>query len=248
MAMIQRKHPTSTSDRRPPSERVLIPLLLKHGIYKQPSCHKGKYHQHYICHNIERLSLPERMRMRTINQVLKWGKREVQIRLPYKIVHKNIGRPHYNLVVISTHVHGYRVERLMVDKDNGPSLVFANFWAYMKLLDKLIHDVMMEVTRFNGHKPNPKGRITLIIFLMGKLMVVYFFLMNYNTLYNGILGRDWTIPMEIAISARFQCIELPTQEWVAKVRSNQMIAHNYNERAFDDYQLSKVNMNTNLAA
>lgn len=53
----------------------------------------------------------------------------------------------------------------------------------------LIHDVRVEVARFNGHKSSLKGMITLIVSLMSKYMVVDFLFMKWNAPYSGILGR-----------------------------------------------------------
>lgn len=85
----------------------------------------------------------------------------------------------------------------------------------------LPHDLFLkekeEVTGFDGHKLNPKGSVILIVSLTGKHMIVDFLLMKCNSLYNGILGWDWTVPMEVTSSARFQCIKFPNQDRVLKV-------------------------------
>lgn len=72
----------------------------------------------------------------------------------------------------------------------------------MELLDKLIHDVTSKVVGFDCHK-SKQGRIILIVSLMGKHITVNFLFMNYNAPYNGILGRDWIVPMEVTVSAKF---------------------------------------------
>lgn len=90
----------------------------------------------------------------------------------------------------------------------------------MSLPDALIHPLTGEVVGFNEHKLNPKGRITLVVSVMGLLMSVDFLLMNCIAPYNGILVGDRTVPMEVVSYARFQCLKFPKQGRVSKVRSN----------------------------
>lgn len=70
----------------------------------------------------------------------------------------------------------------------------------MKLPYKLIYQVIKEVTRFNNRKSNQNGRDTMIVSLMGKHIAIDFSLMNCNAPYNGILVREWILPMEVTIS------------------------------------------------
>lgn len=87
-------------------------------------------------------------------------------------------------MIITTHVPGYRVQRLKVDEGSGRIVLFTNSLPRIKLSNKLIHDDIEEVTGFYDHKSSPRGRITLIVLLIGKHVVVDFLLMNYNSLYN----------------------------------------------------------------
>lgn len=78
------------------------------------------------------------------------------------------------------YMHGYQVQRLMVDEGSVPTILFANCWVRMKLLDEIIHDVTDEIAGFNGYKYKLKGRVTLIISLRDKHMVINFLHMNYT--------------------------------------------------------------------
>lgn len=74
---------------------------------------------------------------------------------------------------------------------------FANYWAHIKLPNELLYDVTKEIAGFDGHISKPKGRVTLIVSVMGKHISLEFLLMNYNTPYNGILGQDRIVPMQV---------------------------------------------------
>lgn len=79
----------------------------------------------------------------------------------------------------------------MVDEGNGPIIFFANSWPHIKLPDELIYDVVCEVAGFDGHTSKPRGRVTLIVYMMGKHMLLNIFLMNCNaptTTFYGEIG------------------------------------------------------------
>lgn len=119
-------------------------------------------------------------------------------------------------------------------------MLFNNYWERKNLAPKLILEEFTEVAGFDGHKSRPRGRATLIVSVMGKHQDVYFLLMNCRSPYNGILGRDWTVPIEVNASARYQCTKFPRKDRVAKIRSNQLVAHQCNEAAFGEHPLSEV--------
>lgn len=126
----------------------------------------------------------------------------------------------------------------MVDEGSSPTILFANCWGCIKLLDELIRDVIRKVVGFDGHKSRPRGKIRLIVSLMGKHMIFDFVLINCNAPYNGILWHELIVPMEVTTSARFECIKI----------THQIATNDYNELAFDDHELSEVNDKTILIA
>lgn len=64
--------------------------------------------------------------------------------------------------------------------------------------------------------------------------------MDCKAPYNGILGRDWTTRMGTVAAAQYQCLKFPLEDKIIKVRSNQWLAHDCNEKFFDDIGLSVV--------
>lgn len=63
----------------------------------------------------------------------------------------------YDPMVISVHVHGYKILRLMVDDGSSPTILFSECWAQMKIPYKLIQEVTGEVVGFDSHKPKKKN-------------------------------------------------------------------------------------------
>lgn len=118
----------------------------------------------------------------------------------------------------------------------------------MKIPGNMIHPINGEVAGFDGLPSTPKGHVTLIVTVIGRQMPIDFLLMNCSAPYNGILGRDWTVPMEVVASARYQCLKFPNQGRISKVRSNQLATDKCNEKAFEEHKLSEVNSNTIFAA
>lgn len=76
---------------------------------------------------------------------------------------------HYDPVVITVHIHGFRVERLMVDEGSGPTVLFSNFWERVSLAPELVLEKVNEVAGFDELKSRPRERerATLAMSIMG---------------------------------------------------------------------------------
>lgn len=55
---------------------------------------------------------------------------------------------------------------------------------------------------------------------MRMVLLVDFFLMDYKSPYNAILGTDYTIPTDVVAFTRYQIIKLSLGGQITKVRSN----------------------------
>lgn len=80
----------------------------------------------------------------------------------------------------------------------------------------------------------------LDVCLGGKLISLDFFLMDCRAPYNGILGRDWITHMGVVASTHYQCFKFPLRDKVIKVISNRWLAHDCDERFFEEIGLSEV--------
>lgn len=114
----------------------------------------------------------------------------------------------------------------------------------------LPQDIIMSDTRdiysFSGNKSIPLGRIPLDITVMTKSLIVDFLIVDCNSAYNEILGRDMTIPMEAIASSRYKYVKFPYMGCIEKIWSNQWGTHQANERKIIDIDLSETNGNNIL--
>lgn len=60
----------------------------------------------------------------------------------------------------------------------------------MDLKDEFVIKDVGKLTCFNGSTSKPYGRVMLDIALHNKVVLLDFYLINFNTLHNGLLGQD----------------------------------------------------------
>lgn len=94
--------------------------------------------------------------------------------------------PPTTTLLLSQHTHGFRVQRLLLDKGSKTSTLFVNCWERMSLPHELIYPITGKVANFDGHKSSPKRRITLIISVMETHMAV--------------VSWSWTAPLPTIVS------------------------------------------------
>lgn len=95
----------------------------------------------------------------------------------------------------------------------------------MNLTPELISKELYEVASFDVHNSRPRERVTLVVLVRGKHQTMDFVLVNYQVPYSGILGKDWTVPMDVTLLKRYQYIKFPHEDKVAKVKRNQMVTY-----------------------
>lgn len=134
----------------------------------------------------------------------------------------------------SARVRIWRIERILLDKGSGSSIMFSNYFKRMKLPHDAIIANIREVYGFGGSHYSLVGRVPLDITLIGKVIIVYLLLMDCNSPYHAILGRYCTIPMEVVSSWRYQCTKFPYLVRIAKVSNNQWGAHHANENSLSN--------------
>lgn len=86
------------------------------------------------------------------------------------------------------------------------SLIYLKCFFEMELKNELIVKNMGEVACFNRSTLQPYRKVMLNITLHNKLVSIDFYLMQYNTPYNGLLGRDWTYQIGVVSSTIYQCL------------------------------------------
>lgn len=96
--------------------------------------------------------------------------------------------PHTDQVVITATIGDSRVCQLLVDEGSELSLLYLNFWLVMVLKDEWIIKDVNELADFNGSTSQPYRKIMLDITLHSKVISTDFYLQNYNSPNNGLLG------------------------------------------------------------
>lgn len=96
---------------------------------------------------------------------------------------------HYNPVVITSQIIGWRIERLLVDKGSGLSILFANCFERMEVWQNHIYVELVNVYGFGGQKSDLIEHVSLDVTLIGKVITIDFLLMGYKSPYTNILRK-----------------------------------------------------------
>ena len=77
---------------------------------------------------------------------------------------------------------------------------------------------------FDGRVMIPKGRISLLIYMKGKEVVMAFIVVSSFSPYTAILGRPWIHVMRAILSTLHVKVKFPTEQGVVVVRRSQQVA------------------------
>lgn len=102
----------------------------------------------------------------------------------------------------------------------------------MELKDEFTMKDVGEVASFNGSTYRPYGRVMLENALHDKAGSIDFYFKNYNTLHNGLIGRDWMGKMGTMPSLLCQCLKFPIGDMICKGHTNQWKAFKCKEESF----------------
>lgn len=91
----------------------------------------------------------------------------------------------------------------------------------MELKDKFIIKDIGEVVGFNGLTSSLCGQVRLDITMNNKVILIYFYLMNYCAPHNRLWGFDRTGKMGVLSLTAYKCLKFPKGEMIYQIRSNQ---------------------------
>lgn len=104
----------------------------------------------------------------------------------------------------------------------------------------MIKDDTGDIYGFDRNNSSPINCVLIDVTLMGKALIVDFLLMHYKSSCNGIIERDWMIPMEAVSSSRYQCIKLLHLGSLKKVCINQWGLYVANENPLNYIKICKA--------
>ncbi|XP_019241532.1 PREDICTED: uncharacterized protein LOC109221509 [Nicotiana attenuata] len=113
----------------------------------------------------------------------------------------------------------------MVDDESGTCIIHPRVLAQMRLEDK-IAPRCITLTGFNSAVERTSGEIMLPVLAGSVTLETTFYIMNWDTTYNAIIGRPWIHAMRAILSSLYQVIKFPTPWGIFSIRGEHRTAKN----------------------
>nr|XP_016446033.1 PREDICTED: uncharacterized protein LOC107771205 [Nicotiana tabacum] len=125
--------------------------------------------------------------------------------------------PHNDALVITLRILDTYVKRIMVDDECGECFIHPRVLTYMRLEDTIV-PCWITLTGLNNAVEWTSGEITLPVLAAGVTLETTFHIMDQETAYNSIVGRQWIHPMRAIPSSLYQLIKFPTPCGIFSIR------------------------------
>jgi hypothetical protein len=130
--------------------------------------------------------------------------------------------PNTDPLVIKVRIDVNNVERVLIDTGSSTDVIYKNLWQKMKNIK--IREIENPVVGWNNQESWPLGITTLNVKLGTKSVPIDFVVMDVETSYNAILGREWIAAMKAVTSTIHQKLKFVCPEGVVTVRGTQSSA------------------------
>jgi hypothetical protein len=133
-----------------------------------------------------------------------------------------IALPHSDPLVIKVRIDVQNVERVLVDTGSSTDVIYRNLFRQMK--NVTLREINHPIVGWNNQADWPLGMITLNVKLGPRTVPVDFVVMDVETSYNALLGREWIAAMRAVTSTNHQKLKFICPEGLVTVRGSQSSA------------------------
>ena len=131
---------------------------------------------------------------------------------------------HNDALVITLMVANCEIRRCLVDTGSTTELLFLHAFDQMHISQSELITSTCPLVGFNGHVSYAKGKVRLMVTLGTCVVPIEFMVVDTDSPYNIILGRNWIHKMKAVPSTYHQLIKFPTPSGIMQVRSDQVSA------------------------
>ena len=121
-------------------------------------------------------------------------------------------------LVVTTQISGFLVKRVMIDQGSGVDVMYPNLFKGFGLRNRDLSKYDMPLVEFDGRMVALEGRISLLVNMEGKEVMVTFIVVNSFFPYMAILGRPWICTIGAVPSTLHVKVKFPTERGVVVVR------------------------------
>ena len=129
--------------------------------------------------------------------------------------------PHHDALVVSLTVANCLVRRILVDNGSSSNIIFQAAYQDLGLDESAKTGKPTPLMGFSGEVNQTAGEVVLPVYAEGINMSTKFLLVDYQSSYNMILGRQWIHDMGAVPSTLHQMVKFPTPWGIKAVRGDQ---------------------------
>ncbi|XP_075659043.1 uncharacterized protein LOC142628898 [Castanea sativa] len=133
-------------------------------------------------------------------------------------------QPHDDALVVTAWINDFIVKRVMIDQGSGADVMYPDLFKGLRLKKEDLSNYDTPLVGFDGQMVILKGRISLLVKLKGKEVMVAFIVVMSFSPYTAILGKPWIHAMRAIPSTLHVKVKFSTEQGIAIVQGNQQVA------------------------
>ncbi|KAM7502432.1 hypothetical protein LguiB_001336 [Lonicera macranthoides] len=136
---------------------------------------------------------------------------------------EGIDVPHNDALVIMANICNFDVKRVLIDPGSSSEVMYLKAYNELKpfISNKSVRQVDSPIYSFSGDAVWPICIVSVPVRIGEVVVVTDFFVMNVESPYNALLGRNWLGEMRAVASPFHQKLKFPTPKGVCVVRGKQ---------------------------
>ena len=126
-------------------------------------------------------------------------------------------QPHVNTLVVTVHIGGFDVHRVMVDWGSGVEIMYPNLFRGLELKEKDLESYKALLMGFDRKMVILKERIKLPVQVDKEEVLVDFIVVDAYSPYIAILAWPWLHAFEVVSSTLHQNVKFPTEGRIEEI-------------------------------
>ena len=113
---------------------------------------------------------------------------------------------------------------MLIDQGSGVEVMYPDPFKGLGLKSEDLSRYDTPLMGFDGRMVIPEGKVTFLVNMKGKKVMVTFIMVTSFSPYTVILGRSWIHAIGVVLSTLHVKVKFRTKQGIAVVRGNQQMA------------------------
>uniref|UniRef100_A0A2N9I869 Integrase catalytic domain-containing protein n=1 Tax=Fagus sylvatica TaxID=28930 RepID=A0A2N9I869_FAGSY len=132
--------------------------------------------------------------------------------------------PHSDALVVTMQIGNFHVKRIIIDPGSSAEIMYDSLFRGLGLGHGDLDRKVDPLYGFSGESVMPIGRVTVKVHAGTISSLTEFWVLNFYSPYNAILGRPWLHKMKAISSTLHQRLRFRTPEGIMEIRGDQVAA------------------------